>query len=225
MLSLFKQIRRSITYSEWFINLTATLAVFFFLVYFRLLRIQYYFHPEFMKLKRSKVVFGFWHGRQFLLIPSFSHFHAVVMSDLSWAGEIQSKILSRLGYLVVRGSSKRKGTQALIQMKMVMENGHPGAFALDGPSGPVYQSKPGILFLAKKLGYPIVPVAASAKRAWVLKKTWCRYLIPKPFSFCYVSMGKPIIPTMAHGEITTQELDRILVKWTKKADQTVQQSY
>ncbi|MBN2030076.1 DUF374 domain-containing protein [bacterium] len=217
--------RRSITYSEWFINLTATLAVFFFLAYFRLLRIQYDFHPEFLNLERSKVIFGFWHGRQFLLIPSFSHLHAVVMSDLSWAGEIQSKILSRLGYLVVRGSSKRKGTQALIQMKKVMENGHPGAFALDGPSGPVYQSKPGILFLAKKLGYPIVPVAASAERAWVLTKTWCHYLIPKPFSFCYVSMGKPVILTTAQGEITTHELDRILANWTKKADLTVQQSH
>ncbi len=224
MRSFLRQMRRSITYSKWFIDLIASLAVFFFFFYFHLLRIRYYFHPDFLKIERSKVIFGFWHGRQFLLIPSFSHLHAVVMSDISWAGEIQSKILSRLGYLVVRGSSKRKGTQALIQMKRVIENGHPGAFALDGPSGPVYQSKPGILYLAKKLGYPIIPVTASAKRAWVLKKTWCHYLIPKPFSFCYVSMGKPIIPTTTHGEFTTQELDRILVKWTKKADQVVQQS-
>lgn len=216
-----KKMRRRITYSERFINLIAVLAVFFFFFYFRLLRVRYYFHPEFLNLERSKVIYGFWHGRQFLLIPNFSHFNAVVMSDVSWAGEIQSKILNRLGYMVVRGSSKRKGTQALIQMKKIIQEGCPGAFALDGPSGPIYQSKPGILFLAQKLGYPIVPVATSANRVWTLKKTWCRYMLPKPFARCYIAMGKPIDTENMNSQITTKELDRILVEWTRRVDQKV----
>ena len=78
----FKKVRRRITYSEWFVNLIASLAVLFFFFYFRLLRIKYYFHPEFLKIERSKAIFGFWHGRQFLLIPSFLNFKAVVnLSD------------------------------------------------------------------------------------------------------------------------------------------------
>ncbi len=215
------KIRRRITYSTWFINLVASMAVLFFYFYFPLLKIRYYFHPEFLKIGHSKVLFGFWHGRQFLLIPSFRHFHAAVMSDVSWAGDIQSKILTRLNYLVVRGSSKRKSVQALVRMKKIMEDGHPGAFALDGPSGPIYQSKPGILFLAKKLDYPIIPVTASADRIWILGKTWCRYLVPKPFARCYVAMGKPISATLGQKRITTEDLDRLLIEWTLKADHFV----
>ncbi|MCJ7813369.1 DUF374 domain-containing protein [bacterium] len=213
--------RRGITYSVWFINLIASMAVLFFYFYFSLLKIRYYFHPEFLKIGHSKVLFGFWHGRQFLLIPSFRHFNAVAMSDVSWAGDIQSKILARMNYLVVRGSSKRKSVQALIRMKKIIEDGHPGAFALDGPSGPIYRSKPGILFLARKLGYPIIPVTASADRAWVLGKTWCHYLLPKPFARCYVAMGKPIGAINSEKPITTDKLDRILIEWTSKADHIV----
>jgi len=216
-----KKLRRRITYSDRFINFVASLAVFIITVYIKTLKIKYYFHPDFLKLDRTKVFYGFWHGRQFLLVPSFGSWHISLMSDLSWAGEIQTRILSRFGYVVVRGSSKRRGAQALLAMKKVIEKGTAGAFALDGPSGPIYKSKPGIIFLAQKMGYPIVPLTTSADRAWILKKTWCRYLLPKPFARCYVAMGKPIWVLKKQIGLTAEELDRILIDWTAQADQKV----
>ena len=216
-----KKLRRRITYSDRFINFVASLAVFIITVYIKTLKIKYYFHPNFLKLDRTKVFYGFWHGRQFLLVPSFGSWHISLMSDLSWAGEIQTRILSRFGYVVVRGSSKRRGAQALLAMKKVIEKGTAGAFALDGPSGPIYKSKPGIIFLAQKMGYPIVPLTTSADRAWILKKTWCRYLLPKPFARCYVAMGKPIWVLKKQTGLTAEELDRILIDWTAQADQKV----
>ncbi len=216
-----KKLRRRITYSDRFINFVASLAVFIITVYIKTLKIKYYFHPDFLKLDRTKVFYGFWHGRQFLLVPSFGSWHISLMSDLSWAGEIQTRILSRFGYVVVRGSSKRRGAQALLAMKKVIEKGTAGAFALDGPSGPIYKSKPGIIFLAQKMGYPIVPLTTSADRAWILKKTWCRYLLPKPFARCYVAMGKPIWVLKKQTGLTAEELDRILIDWTAQADQKV----
>jgi len=92
---------------------------------------------------------------------------------------------------------------------------------MDGPSGPVHQSKPGILFLAQKLGYPIVPVAASADRAWVFVNTWCRYFLPKPFSRCTIGFGKPLWEATEVGSLTPAKLDRILVDWTNRADRKV----
>ena len=161
------------------------------------------------------MLFGFWHGMQFLLVPSFRHWHVALMTDVSWAGEIQTKILSYLGYVVVRGSSKRQGVQALIHMKRALSNGHCGGFALDGPRGPIHKSKPGILVLAQKLQYPIIPTTVSVDRKWVFKNTWCQYVLPKPFSRCYVAMGPPIWPM---GSTKTDTLDRLMNQFSEKAD-------
>ena len=219
--SRLKQFRRRITYSEGFIDLLASAATIIIFLYAKTLKIRYYFHPDFLKLDRTKVFYGLWHGRQFLLISSFGHWNVSLMTDVSWAGEIQTKILSRFGYVVVRGSSKRKGVRALLNMKRAMEGGCSGAFAMDGPSGPIHKSKPGILFLAQKLGYPIVPVATSADRAWIFRNTWCRYLLPRPFSRCYVAFGKPFWEAIVDGRVTSGALDRILLEWTNRADRKV----
>ena len=216
-----KQVRRKITYSDSFIGLLASLTVFIIILYVKTLRIRTFFHPDFLKLDPTKVIFGFWHGRQFLLIPSFGDWNISIMTDISWAGDIQTKILKRFGYAVVRGSSKRKGVRALLYMKRAMEDGSAAVFALDGPSGPIYESKPGILFLAEKMGYPVVPVTTTADRAWILKQTWCRYLLPKPFSRCYVAIGKPLYCTTPKNGLTTKELDRIMLEWMAEGDMRV----
>ena len=213
-----KQLRRRITYSNGFVQFAAFLAYIVIYLYFRTLKVRYFFHPEFLKLDRNKVFFGFWHGRQFLLIPGFGQWKITLIADVSWAGEIQTCILQRFGYTVVRGSSKRKGVQALLHVKREAENGHAAAFALDGPSGPIYQAKPGILFLARKMQYPIIPVTTIAENGWRLKNTWCRYLFPKPFSKCYVAMGKPIWIDGEDEEKLVQNLNRTMNQWTQVID-------
>lgn len=209
-----KKLRRQITYSEAFIDFLAFLVFLIINLYTKTLKIRYYFHPDFLKLDRTKVCYGFWHGRQFLLVPSFGRWNVALMSDLSWAGEIQTRILRRFGYEVVRGSSKRKGAEALLNIKKTMNEGCSGAFALDGPRGPIYKAKPGILFLAKKLGFPIIPLTSSADRAWVFKRTWCQYLLPKPFSRCYVAMGRPLW----EAGMTLEALNHVLIEWTAEID-------
>jgi len=45
--------------------------------------------------------------------------------------------------------------------------------------------------MAQLSDVPIVPVAISVSRAWVLN-SWDRFLIPKPFSTVFVHWGTPI---------------------------------
>ncbi|HEX9933938.1 MAG TPA: DUF374 domain-containing protein [bacterium] len=185
----------------------------------KMLRVEYVFHPEFFSRRTGQFLYGFWHGRQFLLVPSYGHGYKVtLMADLSWAGEIQARILTAFGYTVVRGSSKRKGMQVLLDMKQRLEEGKSGAFALDGPTGPIYRSKPGMLFLAKKMRLPIVPLTATAKNAWILKKTWCRYMIPKPFTKCLCIVGEPIFDIDA---LTDSALDAVMTDFMRNADRQV----
>jgi len=209
-----------VTYSGPFIRGAAFLGFCFIRLYASTLKTRFFFHPDLSKFDRTRALYAFWHGRQMLLVPHFGRWHSSIMSDVSWAGEIQTHILRRMGYHVVRGSSKRQGALALIRTKRALAEGYSAAIALDGPRGPVYRSKPGILFLAAKVGYPVVPLTYAAEKAWILKRTWCRYMIPKPFSRCLVAMGAPV--HLSAGEIDTEWIDRILLKWMKRVDRVFQ---
>ncbi len=217
-----RQFRRRITYSDPFLSFISRFLTFFIKIYMRTIRVKEIFHPDFLNENPNQVFFGFWHGRQLLLVPGFARWRISIMSDLSWAGDIQARILKRLGYHIVRGSSKRQGTRALLHMKRSFENGYGGAFALDGPRGPVYQSKPGIVFLAQKLGAPVVPVAVASYHCWVLKKTWCKYEIPKPFSKAIIYMGKPMyLPKNVNTDLICKDIDCTLSKMQKKLEKKI----
>ncbi|MBC7188293.1 MAG: DUF374 domain-containing protein, partial [Calditrichaeota bacterium] len=202
-----KETRRRISYSRVFVDALAFSAFALMRLLTSTLRVRLYIHPSVdEELHRKPLLFAFWHGRQFLLVPHFTSWNIALMSDLSWAGDIQTRILQRFGYTVVRGSSSHGGMRALLAIKKAIEAGHPAAFAVDGPHGPAFQAKPGILFLAEKLGLPLAPVATSAKPAWILESTWCRYLLPKPFARCVAVIGKPIPPRALAAQSTIAEL-------------------
>jgi len=215
--SAFRRIRRSLTRAGWFVELLAFLVWSFIAIHARTLRIERHVHPGFERVDRRRVLFAFWHGRQFLLAAGFSARGIASVTAVSWAGEIMSRALVRLGYVPLMASSRRRGFEAVLKMKRAVEDGHPVAVAVDGPHGPIYRSKPGILLLAKELGCPVVPVAASARWGWVLPGTWDRYLLPLPFSRCVVAIGEPIWAAAA-GETTPGDLDRVLAEWTAEVD-------
>jgi len=58
----------------------------------------------------------------------------------------------------------------------------------DGPRGPRYQAKAGIIFAAKEASASIVPMTWASSAFWQLK-TWDQMLIPKPFSKISVYFG------------------------------------
>ncbi|MHB8844115.1 MAG: lysophospholipid acyltransferase family protein [Nitrospirota bacterium] len=149
--------------------------------------------PRRIEAEGKTVIFAFWHGRQFLLVPTHKDSGVVIPVSESRDGEIQAGILTRFGLGVVRGSSKRKGARALMGLVDALRNGKSIAISVDGPRGPIYEVKQGITYLAGKLGLPIVPVITSARRAWILEKIWDKYLLPKPFSECIVLYGEPVI--------------------------------
>jgi lysophospholipid acyltransferase (LPLAT)-like uncharacterized protein len=216
--SRLSRLRRRITRSDAFVGCLSSIASLFIRAYARTLRIRLDVHPETAALDPARALYAFWHGRQFLLVPSFRHRNVAVMTDMSWAGRIQAGIMERLDYPIVRGSSRRRAARALAEMKHALDAGCSAAFAVDGPSGPMFRAKPGILYLAQKMGYPIVPVATSARPSWRIKSTWCLYMMPAPFARALVVMGEPIAAAAA-GELEAEELDRILMELTRATDE------
>ncbi|HLY91742.1 MAG TPA: lysophospholipid acyltransferase family protein [Candidatus Angelobacter sp.] len=145
-------------------------------------------------------IWCFWHR---CVIPATYRLRKnkiAVMTSRSFDGEYIARIIQKLGYVPVRGSSSRGGAAALLGMRAQLEQGHAVAFTIDGPRGPRFIAKPGPVVLARKTGVPISCFYIAVERAWILN-SWDRMMIPKPFSRTAVYASSPIIvPPDANDE-------------------------
>jgi len=163
-----------------------------------------------------------WHRGLFFFCYFYRHLQHIVMLSASKDGDLFVKAVERFGWIAVRGSSRRRGSEALREMQNYFNNGHSGGLVVDAPTGPAYISKIGIIVLAKRTGLPIVPVMFAAERYWRLRN-WDGSIIPKPFSrlaylypdqFMYV----PADATREECELKRQELDHLLKKMMYQTD-------
>ncbi len=140
------------------------------------------------------VIYSFWHRAVFPAAWVWRQRKIAVMVSRSFDGEYIARIIQRLGFGAVRGSSSRGATGALLGMKNVLEQGESVAFTIDGPRGPKYVAKPGPVLLSKITGLPMAAFYVALSDLWVLK-TWDSFMIPKPFSRALVRLGrKTVVP-------------------------------
>ncbi len=146
------------------------------------------------------------------------------MVSRSFDGEYIARIIEKLGFVAVRGSSSRGGAEALRGMKDELEKGAAVAFTIDGPRGPKYVAKPGPVLLARSSGFPMAAFYVALSDAWVLK-TWDEFMIPKPFSKALVRVSaKMQVPENAsEADIRDWhiQLQKALDRVTKFAEENV----
>lgn len=147
----------------------------------------------------------FWHDRIVSGTYFFRNRKILVLSSTSFDSEYTARCIQRFGFGVIKGSSTRGGTQALVGMIRAMRAGFSTAFTLDGPKGPRYVAKSGPILLAKKSGCPMVPFILEPKRFWSIK-SWDKLQIPKPFSKIKIFVGKPIfVDSEARDDVLEQK--------------------
>jgi lysophospholipid acyltransferase (LPLAT)-like uncharacterized protein len=113
----------------------------------------------------------------------------VALVSASKDGAFLSSALEWFGIQPVRGSSSRRGPQALRELTTWAERGYDLTITPDGPRGPCYRIQDGITSLAQLTGLPIVPVTLNLN--WKISlKSWDRFQIPLPFARCEVAIGK-----------------------------------
>jgi lysophospholipid acyltransferase (LPLAT)-like uncharacterized protein len=117
------------------------------------------------------------------------HQRIAVMVSRSFDGEYIARIIQKLGFGAVRGSSSRGGAGALLGLKDVLEQGESVAFTIDGPRGPRYVAKAGPVTLSQITGLPMAAFYVAPAKAWVLR-TWDEFMIPKPFSKVLVRLSR-----------------------------------
>jgi lysophospholipid acyltransferase (LPLAT)-like uncharacterized protein len=174
-----------------------------------------------IRKNQGQVIYAFWHGR--MLIFSYSHrrqkIHVLISQHRD--GELIARIIERLGFVSVRGSTTRGGTKAIFEMAEKGASGYDIAITPDGPRGPRFAVQLGTIYVAQRSQMPIIPITNSAKSRWTLS-SWDGFLIPKPFSKAVIIIEEPIyVPlesTPQELEEKREELERRLVDLTQKTD-------
>lgn len=140
----------------------------------------------------------FWHNRIlgitlafYRRYPAMQRHGVTVLTSPSRDGEILAQFVGAFGMGSVRGSSSRRGSQALRELVRLVREKRDIAITPDGPRGPRYSLGPGVILLAQTTGVPILPAHASFSRC-IRMKTWDGFIIPLPFSTISVTMGEQI---------------------------------
>ena len=146
-------------------------------------------------VRERPVIFAIWHNRLLMLPrvfdPCFPSRQSLGLISASRDGDLVATLIERSGYGTVRGSSSRKGVIALRQLVDSLAAGMNVLITPDGPRGPVYETSPGVVFLAQKTGAPVVPIHLEYSRCWRLK-SWDRFVVPHPFARLRARFGAPL---------------------------------
>ena len=114
---------------------------------------------------RGQKIYVFWH--EYILFPLAMRGHCNLAMLLSRHrdAEVLSYVAYHMGFEFVRGSTNRGGVAALRQLLDKSRHMHL-AITPDGPRGPRRQMAPGPIFLASKLGIPLVAMGVGYNRPW-----------------------------------------------------------
>ena len=145
------------------------------------------------------VIFCVWHNRLALCLEAYVGYvkkhnttpGMAAMVSASKDGALLASVLQAFGVQPVRGSSSRRGSQALLELTTWADRGYDLAITPDGPRGPRYVVQDGVLSLAQVTGLPIVPFSYNLN--WKISvNSWDRFQIPLPFARVDFFFEKPI---------------------------------
>lgn len=135
------------------------------------------------KRPKRSVIIAHWHGDELALIGMGKKLTFLTFASQSKDGTIIATALKMFGFKVIRGSSSRGGSRALVAMiRALREERYYVSFTLDGPQGPRHRAKPGVYYIAYKAGISIVQCNVTCNRSWQIPNTWDKEYIPKPFA-------------------------------------------
>lgn len=165
-----------------------------------------------------------WHA--LMLGPIFHNRHTdgVVVVSEHHDGELIARVLARLGYGLVRGSTTHGGVRALVRLVRAARDGHDLGLTPDGPLGPRYVCQAGVVFIAQKSGCPIVPMGFAASSYWEFH-SWDRFRLPKPWARAELRYGEPIHvpPDLSEDdvELWRQRVEGALKRVAREAEASV----
>ena len=161
-------------------------------------------------LGKQQAIIALWHNRTFT--PCYVYRYCsgctIPMSMLTSAskdGALLATVAEDYGMRAVRGSSHRRGVAGFRDMLRELEDGCCMCITPDGPKGPRYKCRPGVVRLASVSGLPILPLCFDFSDCWRISKAWDGFVIPKPFSKVTVVVQEPLYVPEGIDEETQKE--------------------
>lgn len=125
-------------------------------------------------------IYVFWHENILFPIYLRGHCNLAMLLSRHRDADILSEVATRLGFEFVRGSSYRGGAGAI--RELLRRSAHMNlTITPDGPRGPRRTMAQGPIYLASKLGMPLVLMGFGYDKPWRMN-TWDRFAVPRPYS-------------------------------------------
>lgn len=148
------------------------------------------------RANRDRCILMLWHNRLLILpgllrryAPQFIYRAVISKSRDGEALEILAHSYSAGRTLRVAHNAKDRALNQII--RQLREGQEIVIITPDGPRGPKYQIKPGIILAARASSAYVVPLTWVSSHVWQLN-TWDNLMIPKPFSTIKLTFGEPI---------------------------------
>ena len=175
------------------------------------------------------LLYAFWHGFMWIPVYFYRNRDYIVLSSLSQDGEYMTRVLRYLGWQVIRGSSSRGGSRAVLKLYKQLLKGGTTVLTPDGPTGPIYKVKPGIIYLQEKSDGYIVPLGIAIDRK-IKVNSWDKLEIPLPWTKTVLKVGRPVkLPEEKSIEDRCElleakinqaqnEAEKVLTDWKRNGD-------
>lgn len=161
---------------------------------------------------KSSLVCSCYHNNLIPLIFAYRNKNYFGLVSKKMDGEIADFYLNKFGYKTIRGSSREGGTEALYEIIPLLKNNIVISIPFDGPKGPVYRMKKGIIWLANRAKYPLLFGYCYFSKAWRLWN-WDGLYIPYPFSKALIVFDEPFF---VEGKLHKKDLDSYKANIEKK---------
>jgi lysophospholipid acyltransferase (LPLAT)-like uncharacterized protein len=136
-------------------------------------------------------IYVFWHEYILLPLALRGHCHLSMLLSQHTDADILARIAHHLGFDCVRGSSRRGGARAIMELEEHSRNKHL-TITPDGPRGPRRRLAMGPVYLASRLQLPLVVMGFGYDRPWRVN-SWDQFAVPRPFSRARAVVGPPMM--------------------------------
>jgi len=114
------------------------------------------------------------------------------------------------GAKVILGSTGHGGREAANKIVEKLKSGRSTAIAVDGPQGPIFKVKKGVLHMSLQSEKPIIPIEISGNHFFQLKNNWDNKRVPLPYATIQITFKEPIQVTENNFDESLIRLDQAL---------------
>jgi lysophospholipid acyltransferase (LPLAT)-like uncharacterized protein len=156
-------------------------------------------HLAGIRAENRPLIASAWHGYTMYMFiflrHRLKHERFLVMIPDDWRGETLHQWLRKADQIPVPMDLQNKGMDTARRfaklVRTIKRERSATIINPDGPGGPSHEPKPGIFFMAAKVGAPILPIGAYTRHKYVVNR-WDAYEVPFPFSRLSLVIGEPL---------------------------------